>query len=297
MYQLTKNLALVQTVDFFPPIVDDPFTYGAIAAANSLSDVYAMGGKPITAMNIVGFPADKPKDILKEVLRGGAQKAKEAGVPVVGGHTIDDAEPKYGMAVTGLVRPGKQWTNAGAKPGDLLILTKAIGTGVITTAAKAGKAAPAAIEAAIASMLALNKAASEAGLSVTPNACTDVTGFSLLGHLHGMLNASNVSATIGLSSVPLLQDAWRLGVEQEISPGGMGRNKAYYDHAVAWHPDVPPKAFRLLFDPQTSGGLLFAVSEKKAPLLLKALKAKRVNIAAVIGHVTPGNRGRIVVEP
>jgi len=273
VYQLTKNLALVQTVDFFPPIVDDPFTYGAIAAANSLSDVYAMGGKPITAMNIVGFPADKPKDILKGVLRGGAQKAKEAGVPVVGGHTIDDAEPKYGMAVTGLVRPGKQWTNAGAKPGDLLILTKAIGTG------------------------ALNKAASEAGLSVTPNACTDVTGFSLLGHLHGMLNASNVSATIGLSSVPLLQDAWRLGVEQEISPGGMGRNKAYYDHAVAWHPDVPPNAFRLLFDPQTSGGLLFAVSEKKAPLLLKALKAKRVNIAAVIGHVTPGNRGRIVVEP
>jgi selenide,water dikinase len=297
VYQLTKNIALVQTVDFFPPIVDDPFTYGAIAAANSLSDVYAMGGTPLTALNIVAFPADKPKEILKEILRGGAQKAKEAGVPIVGGHTIDDAEPKYGMAVTGLVRPGKQWTNAGAKPGDLLILTKAIGTGVITTAAKGGKATPAAIADAIASMLTLNKAASDAGLKVPPNACTDVTGFSLLGHLHGMLNASKASAVIRLSKVPLMADAWQLGAEQEISPGGTGRNKAYYEHAVTWQPGVPPKAFRLLYDPQTSGGLLFAVSKAKASRLLNALKAHRVKIAAVIGEVTSGNHGRIVVGP
>ena len=295
MYQLTKNLALVQTVDFFPPIVDDPFTYGAIAAANSLSDVYAMGGRPITALNIVAFPADKPKAILKEILRGGAMKAKEAGIPIVGGHTIDDAEPKYGMAVTGLVRPGKQWTNAGARPGDVLILTKAIGTGIITTAAKGGKASEAALKAAIASMLALNKAASEAGIEVPPNACTDITGFSLLGHLHGMLNASKACAVLSMSQVPLLQDAWELGAGREISPGGMGRNKSYYDHAVTWKPGLHPKAFRVLFDPQTSGGLLFSISPKKSQRLLSALKANRVQIAAVVGEVTRGAPGRITI--
>ncbi len=296
MYQLTKNLALVQTVDFFPPIVDDPFTYGAIAAANSLSDVYAMGGRPITAMNIVAFPSDRPKEVLKEILRGGAQKAKEAGVPIVGGHTIDDAEPKYGMSVTGLVRPGKQWTNAGARPGDVLILTKAIGTGIITTAAKSGKASEAAIKAAITSMLVLNKAACEAGLEVTPNACTDITGFSLLGHLHGMLNASRVSAVISTSRVPLLKDAWELGAEREISPGGMGRNKSYYDHALTWKQGTHPKAFRVLFDPQTSGGLLFSISPKKSQRLLSALKAHHVQIAAVVGEVTQGEPGHITIE-
>ena len=191
VYRLNDETALVQTVDFFPPVVDDAFSFGAIAAANAFSDVYAMGGRPLLALNIVGFPVDLPKEILGRVLQGGATKAEEAGVLVIGGHTVDDAEPKYGMAVTGTVEPGKQITNAGARPGDALVLTKPIGTGVITTAGKREQASADVLDNAVAVMSTLNKAASEAMVEVGVHACVDVTGFGLIGHLLGMLKASN----------------------------------------------------------------------------------------------------------
>lgn len=296
VYQLSDDVALVQTVDFFPPIVDDPYTYGQISAANSLSDIYAMGARPITAMNIVAFPKDLPKEILREILRGGAEKATEAGVPIVGGHTIDDAEPKYGMAVTGIVHPGKQLTNAGAKAGDVLILTKPIGSGVITTAAKAERADGAVLQEAVRHMTTLNKAASEAAVEVGVNACTDITGFGLLGHLRGMAKASGVSARVRLSEVPLMRGAWELGVEQEIAPGGTFRNRGFVERDVTWGEGVHPKAFLILCDPQTSGGLLLAVPRAKAERLLKALRVRGVAHAAVVGEIADGRPGAIEVK-
>ena len=194
VYKLNDRTALVQTVDFFPPVVDDAFSFGAIAAANAFSDVYAMGGRPLLALNIVGFPVDLPKEILGRILQGGGAKAQEAGVLVIGGHTVDDAEPKYGMAVTGTVEPGKQITNAGAKPGDALVITKPIGTGIITTAGKREQVSADVLDNAVAVMSALNQAASEAMVEVGVHACVDVTGFGLIGHLLGMLSASNASA-------------------------------------------------------------------------------------------------------
>ena len=294
VYKLNDHIAIVQTVDFFPPIVDDPYTYGAISAANSISDIYAMGARPITAMNIVAFPRSQPRDVLREILRGAAEKAKEAGVPIVGGHTIDDEEPKFGMAVTGVVHPGHEITNAGAKVGDMLVLTKPIGTGIITTALKAGKAPKAAYDEAARHMLTLNKAASEAMLEVGVHACTDVTGFGLLGHLRGMMRASKAAANISFAAVPLMAGAWQLGVEQEIGPGGTTRNRDFCDQYVTWDKAVPAKAWRLLYDPQTSGGLLIAVAKGKLKRLLAGLKAKDVE-GSVTGEVTSGAAGTIKV--
>jgi len=295
VYRLTDEIAIVQSVDFFPPVVDDPYLYGLIAAANALSDIYAMGARPLTAMNIVAFPKELPQEVLKEILRGGAEKAAEAGVPIVGGHTIDDAEPKYGMAVTGVVRPGKELTNAGARPGDALILTKPLGTGVITTAAKADRASQETFMTAVRHMTALNRAASEAALEAGVSACTDVTGFGLLGHLWGMAKASGASAIVRLSQVPFLPGAWELGVEQEIAPGGTTRNRSFYDPSVTWASAVHPGAWRLLYDPQTSGGLLIAVAAAKAQALLRALKARGVEHATVVGEITAGPPGSIQV--
>lgn len=295
VYRLTGGLALVQTVDFFTPIVDDPFTYGAISAANSLSDIYAMGAKPLTAMNIASFPQDLPKEILREILRGGAAKAAEAGVPIVGGHTIYDKEPKYGMAVTGVVRPGKELTNAGARPGDVLVLTKPLGTGVITTAFKNDRTDAATLEVAVRHMTALNKAASEAAVAVGVHACTDVTGYGLLGHLRGMLRASHAGAAIFFSRTPLMRGAWELAAEQHISPGGTSRNKEYHDSAVAWDAAVHPEAWRLLYDPQTSGGLLISVSPRKARRLVEMLHQAGVAEAAAIGKVTAGEGAPVTV--
>ena len=296
VYRLSKDVALVQTVDYFPPIVDDPYAYGAIAAANALSDVYAMGGKPLTALNILCYPVDGDRGVLAEILRGGYAKAAEAGVLIVGGHTIDDAEPKYGLAVTGLVRPGRQVTNAGAKPGDLLVLTKPLGTGAITTAAKDGKAPAKALRIAIACMTTLNRAASEAMVSVGVNACTDVTGFGLLGHLRGMTKGSGVSARLHLSAVPALPKTKEL-IAAGAVPDGTRRNLGSLERWVRWHPAISPEDKLFLCDAQTSGGLLIAVPKRKLTRLLMELGAKGVEQAATIGEIEAGQAGRISVEP
>ena len=297
VYRMSDDLALVQTVDFFPPIVDDPYTYGVVAAANSISDIYAMGARPILALNIVAFPVSLPKTILQEILRGGAEKALEAGVIIVGGHTVDDAEPKYGMAVTGVVKPGKQITNAGAKPGDILILTKPLGTGIITTAGKAQKVEEAVLQDAIRHMSTLNKAAAEAAVEVGVNACTDITGFGLIGHLRGMMEASGAAATVHYDQVPLIPGAWELTAERDIFPGGLDRNRSYLDRFVGWDKGLHPLAYRMLYDPQTSGGLLFSAPPDRVDRLVEALSSRGVGTIAIIGEVLKDGRGTIRVVP
>ena len=288
VYRMDDDTALIQTVDFFPPIVDDPYSFGQIAAANALSDVYAMGGRPLIALNIVGFPSALPKDILGAILLGGAHKAAESGTLIVGGHTVDDDEPKYGMSVTGIVRPGREVTNAGAKPGDVLVLTKPLGTGIITTAGKQGAASAEVIDTAIDVMSSLNAAASAAMTEVGVNACVDVTGFGLLGHLRGMTRASEVSATVELGSIPFIPGATELA-EQGIAPGGTHRNLDSLSEDVAWANSITDIQKILLADAQTSGGLLIAVPESSADALLSALESHGVGTRAVIGSVSPAN--------
>ena len=283
VYRMRDDLALIQTVDFFPPIVDDPFAFGEIAAANALSDVYAMGGEPLIAMNIVGFPVDLPKEILGEILSGGASKAAEAGVPIVGGHTVDDSEPKYGLAVTGTVEPGRQVTNAGARAGDVLVLTKPIGTGIITTAAKAQRVRPEVLEDAVETMRLLNLSASRAMVAAGVNACTDVTGFGLLGHLRAMLEASGVGARVKAEAVPQIDGAWEL-VQEGVSPGGTGRNLESVDPVTEWGPGVDDAMKLLLSDAQTSGGLLISVAPQGLDGLLERLDAEGLR-AATVGEV------------
>ena len=297
VYRVSEDVAIVQTVDFFPPMVDDPYTFGAISAANSLSDVYATGARPVTAMNIVAFPSDQPKEILYAILRGGADKAAEAGVPIVGGHTIVDPEPKYGMSVTGVVQPGKQLTNAAAKPGDVLILTKPIGTGTITSAAMDGIVDEAVYMAALGHMQALNKAASEAAVAVGVSACTDVTGFGLLGHLRGMARGSSVGARIFYSQVPFMNGAINLAIGQGKITGGTNRNRDYIDPGVKWDAGVEADAWKILYDPQTSGGLLLSVPRNKADRLVKALEERGVECRAVIGEIVSEHPGVIDVLP
>ncbi len=284
VYQLSDDVALVQTVDFFPPIVDDPYQYGAIAAANSLSDVYAMGGRPLIALNIVCFPVTLDREVLAEILRGGQDKATEAGALIVGGHTIDDAEPKYGLSVTGLVKPGAHVCNVGARPGDALILTKPLGTGIITTAGKAGRIGPEAMDEAVRVMSTLNAAASEAMLEVGVNACTDVTGFGLLGHLLPMAEGSGVSAAVHFSSTPMLPHAVELA-EEGVAPGGTLRNLDNVSPSVEWADDISDVEKILLCDAQTSGGLLMATSPDKCDALLEALARRGVE-GAVVGGIT-----------
>ena len=284
VYKMSDELALVQTVDFFPPIVDDPYAYGEIAVANALSDVYAMGGTPLTALNIVGFPVELPKDILGRVLQGGMSKAKEAGVLIVGGHTVDDKEPKYGMAVTGVVKPGSQVTVDAAKAGDALVLTKPIGTGIITTAGKAERVDPEVLEGAVRTMSTLNRAASEAMVKVGVNACSDVTGFGLLGHLRNIVEASGVAARLTLSDVPVLAGAREL-LDDGIAPGGTHRNLESIDSMVAWDASIDENSRLLLSDAQTSGGLLISVEPARLDSLLAELKTLGVETRSVIGAI------------
>ena len=284
VYRLDDDTALIQTLDFFPPIVDDPFTFGAVAAANSFSDIYAMGGRPLLAMNIVGFPMGLPNEVLAEILKGGASKAIEAGVLVVGGHTVDDEEPKYGMAVTGLVKPGSHVTNAGARPGDVLVLTKPIGTGIITTAAKQGVASKEVVDRAVVHMSTLNEEAAHAMTDVGVNACVDVTGFGLLGHLMGMLKASGVGARVRWGSVPLLEGVWDL-VQDGIAPGGTHRNLKSFDRDIDWHTDLSMESRLVLCDAQTSGGLLISVPAGRLDALLAALSARDVSPTEVVGEI------------
>jgi len=296
VYRVSDELALIQTVDFFTPVVDDPYLFGAIAAANSLSDVYAMGGRPAMALNIVGFPKDSkvaPMSMLGTILRGGADKAAEAGINIIGGHSIDDNEPKYGLCVTGFVHPEKYWANVGAKAGDHLVLTKPLGIGVITTALRAGKAGDDVAQGAIETMATLNRAAAEAALEVGVHVCTDVTGFGLLGHLREMLDG--VGARIRLSAVPILAGARELAVEGSV-PGGSHRNKASLDRDVSYDEAVDEVNQLLLCDAQTSGGLLFAVDPSKADDLVSRLTAAGV-LAAEIGKFGDVPEGKIEVLP
>ena len=296
VYKINDQTALIFTVDFFPPITDDPYQFGAIAAANALSDVYAMGGKPLMALNVVGFPADLAKDMLADVLKGGYAKAAEAGCLIVGGHTVDDPEPKYGMAVIGIVEPGKQVTNAGAKAGDVLVLTKPLGTGIITTAGKQGKASTEVMQGALDTMATLNRAAADAMVAVGVNACTDVTGYGLMGHLRGMVRASEVGATINASAVPVLPGAWEL-LEQDIAPGGTHRNLDSVSDSVKWHSELTQRQQIMLCDAQTSGGLLISVPKAKLPELLSKLEAAETQVAAVVGEITQGPAGQISAQP
>jgi selenide,water dikinase len=296
VYQLTDELAIVQTVDFFTPIVDDPYDFGRIAVANSLSDVYAMGGKPLTALNIVCFPKDSMDiSVLRDVLRGGLDMMHEAGVALLGGHTVDDPELKYGLAVTGTVHPDKVVHNHGAQPGDCLILTKPLGTGIISTAIKRGAADKEAISAVVKSMTALNKTAAEVMLAVGVNACQDITGFGLLGHAAEMVQGTEASLIINAKDVPVFTAARELA-QKGMVPGGTGRNRDFRINMIDINKKVPQYLQDILFDPQTSGGLLIAVPEKKAPKLLKKLHDKGVTEAAVIGEVTAEPKGRIKVR-
>jgi selenide,water dikinase len=296
VYKLTDELAIVQTVDFFTPIVDDPYQFGGIAAANSLSDVYAMGGKPLTALNIVCFPNSAMElSVLTEVLRGGLDKMHEAGVILVGGHTVDDPELKYGLAVTGTIHPEKVVRNSTARDGDKLILTKTLGTGIISTAIKAGKADTSTIEAITQSMSALNRTASELMVEVGVNACTDITGFGLLGHAGEMIECSDVGMVIEAAALPYFP-AFKELAEAGMIPGGLNRNRDYRKDMVDIDSSVPKFLQDLLYDPQTSGGLLISVPEKKARRLLDSLHNNGIVAAVIIGEVTAENKGRIIVK-
>lgn len=276
VYQLTADLALVQTVDFFTPIVDDPYTFGQLAAANALSDVYAMGGHPISALSIVGFPnTGRDVSILKRILQGGLAKMQEAGCAVIGGHSIGDEEIKFGYAVTGLINPKRVLSNAGARPGDRLILTKRIGTGVISTALKQNGAPQGAVEAAIESMTTLNRAASETALRFDVHAATDITGFGLLGHARGMAVASNVSLVLDAARLELLPGALECA-RRGYLPGGLKRNFEFVSGCVEFANGIPEDIRNLFYDPQTSGGLLLATSASDAPRLLAALREQGI---------------------
>lgn len=293
VYRLSDELAIVQTVDFFTPIVDDPWTFGAIAAANSMSDVYAMGGDVRIALNIAAFPADFPPEIIAAVFEGGATKVREAGGTIAGGHTVTDDEPKYGLSVTGVIRPDRIWTKAGARAGDRLLLTKPIGTGVVTTALKGEAAAAADVEAAVASMLTLNKAAAGVAAEGGIRGCTDITGFGLLGHSAEMAERSQVGLRISAGSVPLLPGA-RGYAERGFLAGGLGRNRDYYlaQGTVSIDPALDPAVEALLWDPQTSGGLLIAVPAAAAPVLIDRLAAAGVPVWE-IGEVVDGDGVRV----
>lgn len=281
----------MQTVDFFPPIVDDPYAFGQIAAANALSDIYAMGGRPLTALNIVGFPlSTMPIEILTEILRGGNDKIEEAGAVVVGGHSIKDKELKFGVAVTGIIETDKVVTNAGAKPGDVLFLTKPLGTGIITTGIKREKSSTNAAEAAIRSMTSLNAKAAELMVRFGAHAATDITGFGLLGHAYEMASASGVTIRISAGTLPLLPQAVELAAEGMI-PGGAKDNREFVEPHVRIEDSVDRKLEPLLFDPQTSGGLFIAITAEKAEefeqaLATLGLTSKPIGRAEVLSDVS-----------
>jgi selenium donor protein len=289
VFRVSDDVAIVQTVDFFAPIVDDPYEFGQVAAANALSDIYAMGGTPLTALNIVAFPTGTlPLDVLTEILRGGQDKVHEAGAFIVGGHTIVDDEVKYGLSVTGRIDPRTILTNANARPGDRLVLTKPIGNGILATALKQNKLDANAVEAVISLMCELNQAASKAALDVGARCATDVTGFGLLGHVSHVARGSNVTVRIRISSVPILPraiDAWRSGAR----PGGGTRNLDYVQSMVDWGPATEVER-ALLTDPQTSGGLLVAVPPSRLREYLE-----RVPRAVEIGEVLPRGEAAIVL--
>jgi selenide,water dikinase len=296
VYKLSDDLAIIQTIDFFTPIVDDPYDFGQIAVANAMSDVYAMGGKPLTAMNVVCFPTKKLDiAVLKDILKGGIDKMMEAGVTLVGGHSIDDAELKYGLSVTGIVHPKRLVTNAGAKVGDKIILTKPLGTGIISTALKAGKASQETIAKVTKYMATLNKKASELMQELEVHACTDITGFGFLGHTCQLAQNSQVGMKISSDSVPVFTEVENFA-KAGLCPGGLKRNREFYGKMVEFSKQIPAYIKDILFDPQTSGGLLISLPSEEADLLVGRLKKAGITEAAIVGKVTSQHSGQIFVD-
>jgi len=293
---LKADLAIIQTLDFFTPIVDDPYTFGQISVANSLSDVYAMGGKPLTAMNIICFPINKMEiAVLREVLLGGLDKMREAGVLLVGGHSVEDDELKYGISVTGSIHPDKVLLNRGARAGDALILTKSLGTGIINTALKGNMASQDLIDKSIQCMAELNKKAADLMTKCSNiHACTDVTGFGLLGHASEMIEGSDVGMVIQSSSVPIFREIQEF-VEMGIMPGGLNRNRKFRMNMIEAGPDCPEWIVDVLFDPQTSGGLLIALPLKDAEDLVNKMNDEGIEDASIIGKVVTEPKGKILV--
>ncbi len=285
MYRVRDDLAIVSTVDFFTPVVDDPYTYGQIAAANAMSDVYAMGGRPITALNLVCWPqSGLPREMLSEILRGGSDKAKEAGALIVGGHSVADEEVKYGMAVTGVIDPRRVIRNVGAKVGDALVLTKPLGTGVLMTAFKRDRLAPEYYDAAVATMTQLNARAAEVMLQFEVHAATDITGFGLVGHSSKMADGSGVTIVFEESDLPLLPGALEC-CREGLIPGGGTRNRDFYSPRTKVSAEVSDEMIAIAFDPQTSGGLLIAVPDADAIKLVAALHRAGVADACIVGKV------------
>ena len=295
VYKLNDSLAIVQTLDFFTPIVDDPYIFGQVAVANALSDVYAMGGKPLTAMNIVCFPINTMDiSILREILDGGLDKLREADVTLIGGHSVEDQELKYGISVTGSIHPQKVVLNTGARTGDRLVLTKTLGTGIINTALKGGMATEEAIAKSVICMSTLNKKASELMMTVEVHACTDVTGFGLLGHACEMIEGTDVGMVIDSSMVPVFPEVKELA-EMGMIPGGLHRNRDFRMNMVEIRPHVPQFLADVFFDPQTSGGLLISVPAKDAEPLLLKMREQGIEDAAIIGEIVSQPRSRIIV--
>jgi selenide,water dikinase len=296
VYKLREDLAIIQTLDFFTPIVDDPYTFGQVAVANSLSDVYAMGGKPVVAMNIICFPINKMDiSILQDVLKGGLAKMREAEVLLVGGHSVEDDELKYGLSVTGIVHPEKVWGNQGAIAGDRIVLTKPLGSGIISTALKGKTVDQGLVDKCIEVMTSLNKRTSELMKAVDIHACTDITGFGLLGHICEMIEGSDVGMVIDSSAVPYFHEVIKL-VEMGMVAGGLHRNKKFRMHMVDVAPHVPDYVIDIFFDPQTSGGLLFSLPEDQAEDIVKKMHAEGIGDAAIVGEVTGKPKGKILVR-
>lgn len=294
VYRLASDLAVIHTLDFFTPIVDDPYQYGAIAAANAMSDVYAMGGEVFLALNICAFPANMDAALISEILRGGAEKVAEAGGVLAGGHTVDDKEPKYGLSVLGIVHPDRVWTKAGACPGDALVLTKPLGTGIVTTAFKSNAAELAHIAAATNSMTALNRGAAQLGQRVGIHAATDITGFGLLGHASEMASLGEIGLRFHLEQLPFLPGAQEYA-RQWLFPGGANRNQDYFGCGVAFAPEIPDELRLLLFTPETSGGLLMAVPPDRL-VELQALAAAAGQPVWVVGEAAEGMGIEVVLR-
>jgi selenide,water dikinase len=295
VYLLNDDVALIQTADFFTPIVDDPYLFGQIAAANALSDVYAMGGKPLTALNLVAFPIKQlSPSILKEILRGGLSKLEEADVALVGGHTVEDPEVKYGLSVTGVVHPDKVLTNAKARPGDQLILTKPLGTGIISTALKGGMASERAVQKMVEMMVTLNRKASECMQATGSHACTDITGFGFIGHSLEMAMASKVGLEVESREIPILPEAMEYA-NLGLLTGGGGSNRQFFSCRVEANSNVSPLLMDLLYDPQTSGGLLISLPADQAEKLVEALRQEKIG-AWRVGRVVEEHPGKIRIS-
>ncbi len=295
IYKLNDEMALVLTTDFFPPIVDDPYLFGQVAAANALSDVYAMGGKPLAALNILTVPADMPADVTGDILRGGADKIGEAGAVIAGGHSIKDKELKYGLAVTGIIHPNKIFTNKDARPGDILILTKPLGTGIVSTAIKQNKAQKEHVDYLCQLMIALNKIASEAMIEFGAHAATDITGFGLAGHSYEMASGSGVSFEIEYGKLKLLPGTIDYAKAGALT-GGASANKSHLEGKISIDSFLESYASDIVFDPQTSGGLLISIDEKNANDCLDYLIKRNVN-AAIIGRVLPQEKFSVIIKP